>query len=293
MDEYVISALGERTYYMAASTNIGVYRYEDDTVAVIDTGIDAMAGQAIAEAIVREGWRIGCIILTHYHADHCGGCAYLQSRFGCPIYATPTTVAVLEHPLLNPSLIYGGLPLAKMMNRFYYIEPAHAISIYDVTLPEGLSVVPLDGHAFEMIGILTEDGVLFSADAYVGESDLVESPFTYVYDVGGYLASMRALSGSTARMTVGSHTTPSEDVTSVVEYNIKVVENNMATILNALDKALTLDELAAKLISGYARKSITRYTLLLSVLRNYLSYMETTGVVTPAVVDGSLRYIGN
>ena len=39
------------------------------------------------------------IVLTHAHEDHLGAVQYLWPRFGCPVYATPFTAAVLRRKL--------------------------------------------------------------------------------------------------------------------------------------------------------------------------------------------------
>ena len=282
--------LAENTFYIPDSTNIGVYRYKDNKVCVIDTGIDSDAGERIADAVEANGLSVGMIIVTHYHADHNGGCAALKRRTGAKVFTTPMGVAVIKNPLLNPSLIYGGEPIKKMKNRFYFIEATDAEPICDELLPKGLQIVPLSGHAFEMIGVKTDDGVFFVADSYVAKKDLENNPFTYVFDVAAYKESMTRVLKNEAKLYVPSHDAPTENVKDIIELNLQTVLNNASKIAAAINGAQTLEQIACKVIGAYSLNSITRHTLNLSIVRNYLCYMEKEGIITPFVQDGLLLF---
>ncbi len=45
------------------------------------------------------------IVLTHAHEDHLGAVPYLWERFGCPIYATPFTVSILQRKMAEVGLL--------------------------------------------------------------------------------------------------------------------------------------------------------------------------------------------
>ena len=59
------------------------------------------------------------IVLTHAHEDHLGAVPYLWQRFGCPVWATPFTAAVLRRKL-HDSEIAGEVPIIEvpMSGRF-------------------------------------------------------------------------------------------------------------------------------------------------------------------------------
>ena len=64
---------------------------------------------------------------THSNADHDGGNTLLQNRLGCAVYATPMEKAVVEHPILEPSFLYGGYPFKKLRKKFLMDKPDIAI----------------------------------------------------------------------------------------------------------------------------------------------------------------------
>ncbi|OEJ68028.1 ribonuclease J [Magnetovibrio blakemorei] len=49
--------------------------------------------------------KLAGIVLTHAHEDHLGAVAYLWERFGCPIYATPFTVSIIQRKLAEVGLL--------------------------------------------------------------------------------------------------------------------------------------------------------------------------------------------
>lgn len=79
------------------------YFYIDDHTKsgfLIDPG--AQAG-LIYDTIVRNGWTIEKILLTHGHFDHIGAAELLRDRLVAPIYIYPDDAPYLTDPYLNLS----------------------------------------------------------------------------------------------------------------------------------------------------------------------------------------------
>lgn len=79
------------------------YFYIDDHTKsgfLIDPG--AQAG-VIYDAVVRNGWTIEKILLTHGHFDHMGAAEVLRERLVAPIYIYPEDAPYLTDPRLNLS----------------------------------------------------------------------------------------------------------------------------------------------------------------------------------------------
>jgi ribonuclease J len=91
--------------------NLNLYRYKGKWL-MVDCGIgfaDAfLPGVDIVvpniDAITPYKKDIVGLVLTHAHEDHVGAVAYLWPEFGCPIYATPFTAAVLKNKLAEEGL---------------------------------------------------------------------------------------------------------------------------------------------------------------------------------------------
>lgn len=73
---------------------------------LIDPG--AQAG-LIYDAIVRNGWKIEKILLTHGHFDHFGAAQMLKERLGAPIYIYPSDAEYLTDTYLNLSANSGPM----------------------------------------------------------------------------------------------------------------------------------------------------------------------------------------
>lgn len=88
----VQGVFAENTYfYIDAHTKSGF---------LIDPG--AQAG-VIYDVIVRNGWTIEKILLTHGHFDHFGAAELLRERLAAPIYIYPEDAPYLTDPYLNLS----------------------------------------------------------------------------------------------------------------------------------------------------------------------------------------------
>ncbi|MDE7475283.1 MAG: MBL fold metallo-hydrolase, partial [Duncaniella sp.] len=83
------------------------YFYIDDATKagfIIDPG--AQAG-IIYDTVVRNGWKIEKILLTHGHFDHLGAAELLREKLVAPIYVYPSDAKYLTDPYLNLSANSG------------------------------------------------------------------------------------------------------------------------------------------------------------------------------------------
>ena len=105
---YELIQAGEKSWYIKSPANVGVYRMNDEEVCLIDSGNDKDAGRKILKIITERGWRVSCIVNTHSNADHTGGNQFIQGRTGCRVLSTDVENAVSRHPMLEPTMLYGG-----------------------------------------------------------------------------------------------------------------------------------------------------------------------------------------
>jgi len=78
---YSLIRVGEDTWYAPTPTNIGIFRYSGRDVCMIDAGSrDIAAG--VLEQVRSHGWELKKLFLTHSHADHVAGAAFLREQTG-------------------------------------------------------------------------------------------------------------------------------------------------------------------------------------------------------------------
>lgn len=102
---------------------------------LIDPG--AQAG-VIYDVIVRNGWNIEKILLTHGHFDHLGAAEQLREKLVSPIYIYSSDARYLSDPYLNLSAnsgmpmsvphyeeLYDGEIIRLKANSGFYLEVIH------------------------------------------------------------------------------------------------------------------------------------------------------------------------
>ncbi len=137
------------------------YFYIDDHTKagfLIDPG--AQAG-IIYDAVVRNGWHIEKILLTHGHFDHFGAAEMLRERLVAPIYIYPSDARYLTDPSLNLSAP-SGQPL-----RVVHYEELHDGETIRLKANSGfyLRVIHTPGHTPGSVTYYApEDGAAFVGD---------------------------------------------------------------------------------------------------------------------------------
>ena len=130
-----LTPLCGNTYYIPASTNVGVYRLNERDVCLL-------------ELMRAQGLRIRSIICTHSHPDHIGGNALIQARTGCRIFASGCEREIAENPALQPSLFFGAYPSAPLRSAYFMVPKSHMLPLEDPQRPQMLKIIPLPGHTF-------------------------------------------------------------------------------------------------------------------------------------------------
>ena len=113
---YELEQAGANTYYINCPAKIGVYLDGVDAY-LIDSGSDKDAGRKIRQIFDKNGWNLKAVFNTHSNADHIGGNKYLQGQTDCKIYARGIERDFTEHPILEPSFLYGGYPCKEQIGR--------------------------------------------------------------------------------------------------------------------------------------------------------------------------------
>lgn len=278
---YELIKAGTRTYYINCPAKIGIYLCEDNSVYVIDSGNDKEAGKKILKILVANNWTLKAVINTHSNADHIGGNHLLQDRTGCNIYAKAIEKTFTEYPILETSFLYGGYPCKSLRNKFLKAEDSKVLDITEESFPEELTVIPLEGHFFHMIGIKTPDDVYFLADCLSGETILNKYHVGFIYDVREYLNTLNRVEKLEGKFFIPSHADAVADIVPLVNVNRNKVIEIMNKITEICNEPISFDAILKRVFDEYELvMDINQYVLVGSTVRSYLSYLYDEGKVT-------------
>jgi glyoxylase-like metal-dependent hydrolase (beta-lactamase superfamily II) len=151
---------------------------EEDGLTLIDSGLpngDRRIGKAIGE-LGRKRSDLRHILITHHHADHCGGSARLKEASSATTYAHPIDAPIIAgetpRPGPNPASMTGRV-LGPLITRLPQNHPQATpvdqhINDGDVLpIAGGVKVLHTPGHTMGHVSFLVEGhgGVLFAGDA--------------------------------------------------------------------------------------------------------------------------------
>lgn len=277
---YELIQAAPRTYYIQSPAKMGIWKPDGGDAVLIDSGGDKDTGRKIQKILESQGWTLGCILNTHANADHNGGNSLLQTRLGVPAYAPGIDAAITTYPILEPAFLYGGYPCKELRNKFLLAQPSDCRTLTAETLPEGLTMLPLPGHFFDMCGFRTEDGVWFLADCLSGANILEKYHVNFIYDVAGYLQTLDLLGTLDGSLFIPAHAEPAEDIRPLAELNRAKVLEICGLILELCGEPLCFEELLQKVFQHYQlTMDFNQYVLVGSTVRSYLSYLHDKGAL--------------
>lgn len=275
---YELIQVLNNTYYVNCPAKIGLYLDRDKGVYLIDSGNDKEAGRKVRQILDKNGWALRAILCTHSHADHIGGCKYLQAQTGCKVYAPGIERNFTRHTLLEPALLYGGFPPKALRHKFLMAQESDADELASVELPEGFEIIPLPGHCFEMVGFRTPDDVVFIADCLSSRATLEKYRIGFIYDVQAYLDTLEKVKSLSGAFFVPSHAEACEDVSELAQYNIDTANEIAGRIKVFCAKPVNFEALLKRLFDEYALElSFEQYALVGSTVKSYLAWLMDKG----------------
>lgn len=275
---YELIQVLNNTYYINCPAKIGLYLDVDKDVYLIDSGNDKEAGRKVRQILDKNGWTLRAILCTHSHADHIGGCKYLQAQTGCKVYSPGVERDFTRHTLLEPALLYGGFPPKALRHKFLMAQESDADELASAELPEGFEIIPLPGHCFEMVGFRTPDDVVFLADCLSSRATLEKYRIGFIYDVQAYLDALEKVKSLSGAFFVPAHAEACEDVSELAQYNIDTVNEIAGRIKSICTQPVNFEALLKRLFDEYALElSFEQYALVGSTVKSYLAWLMDKG----------------
>jgi len=288
---YELIQVSDSSYYIQSPAKIGLVKLNDTEVCLIDSGNDKDAGRKIRQILDSNGWHLTAIYNTHSNADHIGGNKYLQGQTGCKIYAPGIECDFTNHPILEPSFLYGGYPTKDLRHKFLMAQESQAEFLTKETLPNGFEIIPLPGHFFDMVGFRTPDDVVYLADCISSKETLDKYQIGFIYDVEAHLSTLEMLKTLKAKIFVPAHADATESIAGLVQYNIDKVKSIAGHIVELCSDPLCFEIILQKLFDEYAlTMNFEQYVLVGSTVRSYLSWLKDTGRLIAYFEDNKLLW---
>jgi len=248
---YELIQVGSHTYYIQSPTRVGIYVRENGEAYLIDGGNDADSAKKAKKHLDEQGWSLRGVLVTHGHADHVGGCAWLQKQTGCKVFAFGVERAMSQWTRLNTSLVWGSSLYREQEHKFLLAPPSEVSETDDPEFPREVEVLDLHGHSFHMTGFRTPDGTVFLGDAVNSERTLEKYQLAFVYDVQAFLDTLDRLAVMEASVFVGAHIEPTGDIVPLTRKNRDKVYEIGAHILTLCREPITFEELLRQMFMDY------------------------------------------
>jgi glyoxylase-like metal-dependent hydrolase (beta-lactamase superfamily II) len=275
--------IAENIFYFPGAVNI-VYVRKDDTGILIDGGLEEARMKKVAKEIEQHNHPVTHIILTHAHADHFGGVAWLQKKYDIRTYAPILEASIMESPILEPIYLFGGAyPLDELRNKFL---EAPSITVDD-RIDQGsldiggisFSFHLLPGHSYYQLGVGIEETFLYAADSYFSEKVIQKHGVPYIVDAQATLESIDKLKSLHYSYYLPGHGEIEEDIQHTLDVNQQRHQEILAMIATFVkeQEQVTLEEIMVHVLDHYhlEAKNLSAWLLYRTAILGYVRYLLT------------------
>lgn len=281
---FEVVTIADGIYHLQSGANSGLI-VRDGHGILIDTGLDDDAGRRIKKALDSLKVTLDAVILTHGHADHFGGTAYLRRNLPAfTVYAPAIEAAFIANPMLEGYMLSAGAaPFDQLQSKF--TRAPGCVVDRELTLGNqtisgiALDIIGLAGHSPNQIGVQI-GSVLFSADAFLPIATLQKYPVPFTTHIGQALNVLHQLEGRTGIIFAPGHGVHLPDAQETIKANIKalhaVIDATEAAIRTAPQHEGEITHLVCRAL-GDSLPSAVGYYLARATIQAALVYLYEQG----------------
>jgi glyoxylase-like metal-dependent hydrolase (beta-lactamase superfamily II) len=301
---FTVVELTPTIFHLQSGANSGLIRTGSGAI-LIDAGLDDDAGKKIKKTLESLGLTLHTLIITHAHADHFGGAAYLRKTLPpFTVYAPAIESALIQNPILEGIFLSAGaLPFDALTGKF---TRAGACQV-DQELQDGFLQIgevrliahPIPGHSPNQKAIQVEE-VWFTADAFFPAETLRKYPVPFLVHIGQTLTTLEQLLAVAGTSAICA---PGHGVQLTGSALVEVIQTNQSAIHAVLDQ---IERLIADSPNGLDEGTLTQsickalgdplatpvsYYLARSTIQAGLVYHYEQGRIKWANVSGRLVWV--
>jgi glyoxylase-like metal-dependent hydrolase (beta-lactamase superfamily II) len=283
---YELIKISDSCMYFSCPSKIGLFLDGNDAY-LIDSGNNKDAAKKALKVLDEMGLSLKAVLVTHSHADHIGGCNFLQEKTGCRIFARGIEASFTRFPILEPSYLYGANPPEELRHKFILASPSRP---EEFQLPEGIEPFYLPGHSFDMTGYKMPDGTVFIGDVLSGSATLEKYPLAFMYDIGAQLETLSALESFEGKVFVPSHADICYDLSELIRINREAIYKNCDMILSLSKEFISIEDLLAGIFERLsAQMTFEQNALCASTLKAYITYLKGCGRLAYEIRDNKIK----
>ncbi|WLR51625.1 MBL fold metallo-hydrolase [Bacillus tianshenii] len=283
-------------WYFNSAVNIGYVRNGEKGM-LIDAGLDQSTAKKVLKKLKQEELPLTHLFITHAHADHFGGAAFLQAQNDLYTMAPPLEEAILRYPVLEPMYLFqGNEPLPELRNKFLEGSPIRIDQVID----EGIHTVDgfsfecliLPGHSAYQAALLIND-VLYAADSYFSTENLHKHKIPYITDAKKTIESLERVKSVSCKGAVPGHGVYEENFHETVQaniaYHLHIIES-LRKILRTYENGCSQETIVRALCREWKVKipHLSSWALFRTAVTAYVAYLFYAGEADITVHDYTL-----
>ncbi len=278
-------------------TYIPFYKINNEDIIMMDSGWAGGEREEIDELLEKNNFKVAGIICSHAHIDHIGNVAYFKKKYNC-IIAMSAYEALICSSTTNLKVYYSSQTLSYVTEHFGHMVCKTDIMIWDNQ--DSINVCGIEfkilhtpGHSPAHICITTPDDVGYVGDALISYKVMKGAKMPYAFILKEDLRSKEKLYNLKCSKYVVAHKGMYSDITNLITDNIDFYKNRAAKVYDAIDGAMTMEEIMKTVIKKWniSVKSRYKYAIIERMLRSYVEYLNDTGRIKLIMEDGFLKYI--